>query len=79
MFNIKVNKIWEFPGSPVVRSPCFCCQEHGFRAKNMGSVPDLRTKIPQAMQHIPYPKKKNLSISKIQCTFLRDREVLTIR
>ena len=50
-WTVKWSHNLKYPGSPVVRTPCFCCQEHGF-------IPDLRTKIPQAMQHTPYPKKK---------------------
>ena len=38
------NKIWDFPGGPVVRTPCFHCRGHGFDPWNPGSG----TKIPQA-------------------------------
>ena len=43
--------IWEFPGSPVVRTRCFHC--HG-----LGSIPGRGTKIPQAAQHNQKKKKK---------------------
>ena len=37
----------DFPGGPVVKTPCFQC-------RGMGSIPGQGTKIPQAV----WPKKK---------------------
>ena len=28
--NTKINKCWDFPGGPVVKTPCFHCRGHGF-------------------------------------------------
>ena len=39
---LKLRKIyWEFPGNPVVGTPCFHC-------RSTGSIPGLGTKIPHA-------------------------------
>ena len=40
----------EFPGSPAVKTPCF-------QAEGTGSIPDQRTKIPQAARHSQKIKK----------------------
>ena len=40
---IKIRDIWDFPGSPVVKTP-------GFQCRGMGSIPGQGTKIPQAVR-----------------------------
>ena len=44
----------EFPGGPVVRIQCFHCRE-------LGSVPNWETEIPQTTQHSPNKIKKKKS------------------
>ena len=44
----------EFPGSPVVKTRCFHCQD-------LGSISGWRTKIPQATQHSQKRKKKKVN------------------
>ena len=39
----KINKFWEFPGGPVVRTPCF-------HYRGTGLTPGWGTKIPQAVR-----------------------------
>ena len=46
-----MNKGWEFPGCPVVRTPCS-------HAKGLGSIPGWGAKMPQAMQCGQKKKKK---------------------
>ena len=42
---------WEFPGGPVVKTPCFHCREHGFS-------PFQGTKIAHALKHGQKKKKE---------------------
>ena len=48
--------IQEFPGSPVVRTQCFCCW-------SPGSVPGQGTKIPHAVRYDQKKKKKQLNVA----------------
>ena len=47
----------EFPGGPVVRIQCFHCRD-------LGSVPNWETEIPQTTQHSPNKIKKKKVVSK---------------
>ena len=49
--------IWDFPGSPVAKSPSFHWKEHGFH-------PGWETKIPEAAQGSQKTNKKALCIGK---------------
>ena len=49
-YSFKIQRMWEFPGCPVVRTQCFHCP-------GQGSIPFRGTKMPQAMQHGQKKKK----------------------
>ena len=48
---LKDEEVWEFPGGPVVKTPCFHCRGRGF-------IPGPGTNIPHASQCIPQIKNK---------------------
>ena len=54
---IKEFSYGDFPGSPVVKTPCFDC-------RGMGSIPGQGTKILRAARHGQKKKKIPLSIKK---------------
>ena len=45
------NLLKDFPGTPVVKTPCFQC-------RGVGSIPGQGTKIPHAMQYVAKKEKK---------------------
>ena len=51
--------VGEFPGDPVIRTPCFHCP-------GPGSIPGLGTKILQVMQYGQKNKKKKTRLSDLQ-------------
>ena len=54
-----INELSEFPGSPMIKTPCFT-------AGGLGSIlGQLGTKIPQAMRHSQTKKKKKSEIKEL--------------
>ena len=50
-YSEKKNKCWDFPGGPLVKTPCFQCRRHGFDPCSGSEHPAC---------HVVWPEEKKI-------------------
>ena len=64
-FLVFIKKVREFPGSPMVKNPCFHCQRHGFNFGLGNGDPASSAAQPKNIEILKRKKKESLFIWQI--------------